>query len=355
MQQALLQAKAAGEAGEVPVGAVMVHGGRCIAAAGNAPIARQDPTAHAEINVLRAAALKQGNYRLQGCTLYVTLEPCAMCAMALLHARVDRVVFGAYDHKTGAAGSAVDLFANKSLNHRTEITAGVLEQACAELLQQFFGGRRLEAKTHKTRLREDALRTPEMRFDTLNIPQGQYVSSLPSLQGLRLHYHYLLHSVDCACGEHQNKVTVLCIHDAHGFSQQYLDFARKQALQGVAVLMPDLIGFGRSDKPKKMQWHQSHQHAAVLNDLVKHLHIDGPLRIILPVSMGALLKPLTGFFKQQIEHITLVRHLPELPEEVAFAPFADAGYTAGIKALQRWELALPDLPVVEITETLVCT
>ncbi|MGL4667043.1 MAG: tRNA adenosine(34) deaminase TadA, partial [Saezia sp.] len=121
MGQALLQAQKAFDADEVPVGAVLVHGSELIAAAHNMSVSENDPSAHAEVNVLRQAGQHFHNYRLQGCTLYVTLEPCAMCAMALLHARVDRVVFGARDDKTGAAGSVVDLFANKQHNHQTEV------------------------------------------------------------------------------------------------------------------------------------------------------------------------------------------------------------------------------------------
>ncbi|MBE0588708.1 MAG: tRNA adenosine(34) deaminase TadA, partial [Hydrogenophaga sp.] len=126
MRAALAEAQRAAQAGEVPVGAVVVQAGRVIAIGRNAPIDGLDPTAHAEIVALRAAARALGNYRLDDCTLYVTLEPCAMCSGAMLHARLPRVVFGAADHKTGAAGSVVNLFAEPQLNHQTAVQGGVL-------------------------------------------------------------------------------------------------------------------------------------------------------------------------------------------------------------------------------------
>jgi tRNA(adenine34) deaminase len=125
---------------------VVVRGGVVIGRGGNAPIAASDPTAHAEIAALREAARAAGNYRLPGCELYVTLEPCAMCAGAILHARIRRLVFGAPDPKTGACGSVVDLFAEPRLNHHTTVTGGVAAEACAALLSDFFASRRRDAR-----------------------------------------------------------------------------------------------------------------------------------------------------------------------------------------------------------------
>src|SRR5690606_18022440 len=135
-------ARAAAAAGEVPVGAVLVKDGEIIARGRNAPIAQHDPSAHAEMAALRAGAQRLGNYRLDGCTLYVTLEPCAMCSGAMLHARLDRVVYGAPDPKTGAAGSVLDLFASPQLNHQTVVQGGVLAEPAAALLRDFFKPRR---------------------------------------------------------------------------------------------------------------------------------------------------------------------------------------------------------------------
>ena len=142
MTEALALAMAAKAAGEVPIGAVVVSDGKVIGRGFNAPIGSHDPSAHAEIQAMRAAALALDNYRLTGCTLFVTLEPCAMCAGAVQHARIGRVVFGAADPKTGACGSVVNLFAEPLLNHHTRIEGGVLAQQCGELLTNFFRERR---------------------------------------------------------------------------------------------------------------------------------------------------------------------------------------------------------------------
>ncbi|WP_084534378.1 tRNA adenosine(34) deaminase TadA [Paraburkholderia dilworthii] len=141
---ALAQAAAeeARAAGEVPVGAVLVRGDEVIAKGFNHPIGAHDPSAHAEMVALRAAAQTVQNYRLPGCELYVTLEPCLMCAGAIMHARIARVVFGARDPKTGACGSVVDAFANPQLNHHTVVTGGVLESECGAVLKSFFAERR---------------------------------------------------------------------------------------------------------------------------------------------------------------------------------------------------------------------
>jgi tRNA(adenine34) deaminase len=146
MRAALALAALAGDAGEVPVGAVVVRNGEIVGRGRNAPIGSNDPTAHAEIAALRDAAQRLGNYRLPGCDLYVTIEPCAMCAGAILHARISRVVFGARDPKTGAAGSVVDLFAEARLNHHATVTGGVLADECGALISSFFARRRAEAR-----------------------------------------------------------------------------------------------------------------------------------------------------------------------------------------------------------------
>jgi tRNA(adenine34) deaminase len=142
MREALSLAAEAARRGEVPVGAVIVRDGDIIGRGFNAPISSHDPTAHAEIAALREAARAIGNYRLGGATLYVTLEPCAMCAGAIMHARVARLVFGAADPKTGACGSVVDLFAESRLNHHTEVARGVLAAETGRLLSDFFAARR---------------------------------------------------------------------------------------------------------------------------------------------------------------------------------------------------------------------
>ena len=142
MRMALEQAAAAQAKGEVPVGAVLVRGDQVIATGANHPIASHDPTAHAEIVALRAGGRALSSYRLTDTTLYVTLEPCVMCASAIVHARVRRLVFGAWDPRAGAAGSIVDVFALDGLNHRVDVFGGVLMDECGELLRRFFDERR---------------------------------------------------------------------------------------------------------------------------------------------------------------------------------------------------------------------
>jgi tRNA(adenine34) deaminase len=143
MRLALAEAEKALQAGEVPVGAVVVRGGEVIASAHNGPVGLKDPSAHAEILALRRAAAAEGNYRLAGTTLYVTIEPCLMCAGALIHARVSRLVFGATDPKGGAVVSLYGVLQDGRLNHRVEATGGVLREACSEILSRFFREKRL--------------------------------------------------------------------------------------------------------------------------------------------------------------------------------------------------------------------
>jgi tRNA(adenine34) deaminase len=175
MRLALDQAHNALLVGEVPVGAVIIRhtdaGPQVVATGYNRPITTHDPTAHAEIVALRHAATLLENYRLPDCEIYVTLEPCAMCAMALLHARFKRVVFGAFDPKTGAAGSVVDLFAETRLNHHTEVTGGVMSDACGQLLREFFAERRRAQKAD----RATALATALAPASEDTIPTGDAV------------------------------------------------------------------------------------------------------------------------------------------------------------------------------------
>ncbi len=142
MHLALVEARSARDAGEVPVGAVVAHGGRVIGRSGNRTIRDQDPSAHAEMLAIRRAAAALGSWRLTGCTLYVTLEPCAMCAGAVVLGRLDRVVFGAWDEAAGMAGSAGDILRHPRLNHRPQVLASVLAEECSALLQEFFRSRR---------------------------------------------------------------------------------------------------------------------------------------------------------------------------------------------------------------------
>jgi tRNA(adenine34) deaminase len=147
MREALALARQAEALGEVPVGAVVVKDGQVVGVGFNQPIGKHDPTAHAEIAALRDAASRLGNYRLPGCELYVTLEPCAMCSGAIMHARIARVVFGARDLKTGAVGSVINLFSEPRLNHHAEVVGGVLADECGAMLSAFFAKRRTVVQT----------------------------------------------------------------------------------------------------------------------------------------------------------------------------------------------------------------
>jgi len=162
MRMALDQAANASLVGEVPVGAVVVRQGQVIATGFNQPIGSVDPTAHAEIMALRQAAQQLGNYRLPECELYVTLEPCPMCIGAILHARVKRVVFGAPDPKTGAAGSVIDLPAHTTLNHQTAVHGGVLAEPCGQMLRSFFAERRRAAQRAASAAEDAAAPDPEV-------------------------------------------------------------------------------------------------------------------------------------------------------------------------------------------------
>jgi tRNA(adenine34) deaminase len=267
MGLALAQARRASAAGEVPVGAVVVRNGEVIGAGSNAPVGAKDPTAHAEIVALRNAAQALGNYRLDGCDLYVTLEPCAMCSGAMLHARLRRVVFGAPDPKTGAAGSIVDLFSQRRLNHQTQVQGGVLAAQCGELLAEFFRTRRQEARIAPDALRDDAVRTPDAAFaDLPGYPwQPHYLNDLPSLAGLRLHY--------LDEGPADAPLTWLCLHGNPSWSYLYRKMMPDFLAAGHRVVAPDLIGFGRSDKPKKESAHTFGWHRQVLLELVERLDL----------------------------------------------------------------------------------
>jgi tRNA(adenine34) deaminase len=190
MRIALDQAQNAWLAGEVPVGAVIMRAGQVIATGYNRPITTHDPTAHAEIVALRHASQLMENYRLPECELFVTLEPCAMCAMALMHARFKRVVFAATDPKTGVAGSVIDLFANKQLNHHTQIIGGVLAEASSQMLKQFFAERRAQIKILRDERRAASSRQALHGMDVIEdagdddmpdaIPVGQVIELPPT-------------------------------------------------------------------------------------------------------------------------------------------------------------------------------
>ncbi len=376
MRLALAQAQAAAAAGEVPVGAVVVKEGQLIATGRNAPIAGHDPTAHAEVMALREAARVLGNYRLDGCTLYVTLEPCAMCSGAMLHARLARVVFGAADPRTGVAGSVLDLFAQPQLNHQTQVMGGVLADDCAKVLKDFFRPRRMNLDP----VREDALRTPDAAFAALpDYPwPPHYLSDLPSAKGLRLHH--------LDEGPQDAPITWLCLHGNPAWSYLYRKMMPVFLAQGHRVVAPDLMGFGKSDKPKKDSFHQFETHRQILLDFIERLDLQrvvlvvqdwgGILGLTLPMAAPGRYKgllvmntslttgqtPLSpGFLawrdwcKSQpqfdVGKLFLRGNRQMRPEEAAAynAPFPDKGYRAALRAFPPMVPEFTDSPGATIS------
>ncbi len=330
MRQALAQAREALGAGEVPVGAVVVRSGHVIAVGSNAPIGHHDPSAHAEIIALRAAARALQNYRLDECELFVTLEPCAMCAGAVLHARLKRVVFGAPDPRTGACGSVLDLFANPQLNHQTVVQGGVLADECSALLQAFFQGRRALRKIEDEPLRDDALRTPPARF--LNLPAypwaPHYLNDLPSLNGLRLHY------LDQGAPGAAN--TYLCLHASTGWSYMFRKMIPEWLSAGHRVVAPDLIGFGKSDKPKKADIHTLSWHLRVMTELVERLDLKNVV-LVQQEQGDALADALPGMAPQRYTgQVTLLApETSDLAGSACEAPFPDQGHRAALRSPWR--------------------
>ncbi|KQP38899.1 tRNA adenosine(34) deaminase TadA [Pseudorhodoferax sp. Leaf274] len=376
MALALQQARMAATQGEVPVGAVVLHQGRVVGVGANAPIARCDPSAHAEIVALRAAGQALGNYRLEDCELFVTLEPCAMCSGAMLHARLSRVVYGAADPKTGAAGSVVDLFAQAALNHRTTVRGGVLAEPCSALLRDFFVRQRQAQATARVPLREDALRTPAERFEGLaGYPwRGQHIRSLPSLAGLSMHY------LDERGRGSADPLTLLCVHGAQGWSHDFRTLLPVWTAAGHRVVAVDMPGFGMSDKPKKEGAHRVDWHRDVLDELVQSLGLHdivlvlqgrgGLLALDLPrraparyrgiaaldarLSKAVVLRPDAGPWPagwQPVQALEAVQLLHDDPARGSDdAPFPDAGHRAGPRAWQRWAMdacSAPDWPAAQ--------
>ena len=346
MRAALAEAQAASAAGEVPVGAVVVRQGQILGRGCNAPVHSHDPSAHAEILALRMAASALGNYRLDDCELFVTLEPCAMCAGAMLHARLKRVVFGAADPKTGAAGSVLDLFGNTRLNHQTQVKGGLLADECAAPLQSFFKMQRQHQALVASPLREDALRTPMSRFGGLPPMPGvsAFIDDLPSLKGLRLH------CVDA--GPTDAEQVILCLHGRGSWSQVWQPVMAEHLAQGARVLAPDLIGFGKSDKPKKEGFHQLGWHAQVLCELLQRLDVP-QVMLLEPAtdalqeilcgepsgrSLGQMLMALAGSRVRQRESCAVT---PMTTATLA-APYPDAGHRAALRAFAP--RALPSVP-----------
>ena len=295
LQLALQQARAAASLGEVPVGAVIVSpSGKVLGQGCNRTVSAQDPCAHAEILALRAAARTIGNHRLEGCTLYVTLEPCAMCSGALLHARIARAVYAVPDPKTGAAGSVLNLFANSALNHQTRCEAyapkdasgHTLQAACTEVLQEFFRKRRMAQQDLRRTplhapLREDALRPSETHFagihalETLRPWCGFVQLSDPEEEPGSMPWR--MHVIDTAPDD-RSRPAVLLLHGYASYSLLWAGLIAQLHTAGWRVLAPDLLGHGRSDMPKKTQRHRPGWHAALLRQWLQQAHFSQHVR-----------------------------------------------------------------------------
>ncbi|MDH0050201.1 tRNA adenosine(34) deaminase TadA [Comamonas terrigena] len=374
MRHALRLAQQAAEAGEVPVGAVVVYQGQIVGEGRNAPIASGDPTAHAEVQALRDAARRLGNYRLEGCTLYVTLEPCTMCSGAMLHARVGRLVYGAAEPKTGAAGSVLNVFGYPAINHQTQVLRGVLAEECAALLARFFQQRRQAHRAAAVHpLPDTALRVPDRAFaDLPDWPwHPRYRSDLPSGQGLRLA------AVDE--GPQGATLTWLCLAASPGWGWAFRHLIPVFLSAGHRVVVPDLPGWGRSDQPKKPQAHSAAWHQQLLQEWVEALDVRHAVllgqgdaaRLGLAVAIqqpqrfaGAWLHdawpadalPLT-WADWQLQAARKPRWpvgaqlqqawglAPSAAEQAAFdAPFAAAGHRAALQAAPQCRTALPAVP-----------
>lgn len=323
MQQALSQAQLAAGAGEVPVGAVVVHQGQVIGRGHNQTLAQHDITAHAEIVALRQAAAFLGNHRLDDCELFVTLEPCLMCSGAVMGARLRRLVWGAAEPKSGAAGSVLNVFADSRLNHHTTVIGGLMAAECGAALQQFFQARRqaqaIDRSAHY--LREDAL-----RLSAASIPgwpealQSLWLNALPALDGHRLHV--------LAAGQ-AGETAVVALHGPGQWSAAYVDAALQCAAHGLAFYAPDLLGFGLSDKPKKTTWHTLDRHAAVLAEWMAALP-HSRLVLVAPASMAALV--------QRLAQVAVVQSSwcitePAMAPALQDVPYPDAGHRVSLRVL----------------------
>lgn len=384
MRHALRLARQAAAVGEVPVGAVVVKDGQIVGEGANAPLSSNDPTAHAEVLALRDAARRLGNYRLDGCTLYVTLEPCTMCSGALLHARVDTVVYGAEEPKTGAAGSVLNVFGCPQINHQTKVVRGVLAEECAAVMASFFQERRAVHKAQALAnhpLKDTALRNPDSAF--ADLPNWSYVpqlrSDLPALQGLRMAV------VDE--GPRDASITWLCLHGAASWGYVFAPWVPILLEAGHRVVIPDLLGFGRSDQPKRDKAHTAQWHVEVLQELLCDMdlrqvvllgHGDGG-RLGLAVAgeqpqrfVGAWLMdvwPDAQVPKSLVQWLQAAANKPAWDvgqgwEQAGFGaltqtqkapsaiPFAKAGHRAALKAWPKVHAQLPQVPQVLLEDWL---
>ncbi|MBT0570626.1 tRNA adenosine(34) deaminase TadA [Curvibacter sp. CHRR-16] len=329
MGLALRQAQLAQQRGEVPVGAVLVdEAGHVLAQAGNAVIGLHDPTAHAEVLVLRQAAQTMGNYRLENTTLYVTLEPCAMCAGALLNARVGRLVYATAEPKTGAVESVHHLLDDACNTHVLPHSSGVLAAECQALLQDFFRQRRTVQKAIATPLREDCLRTPLVDKD---LPAGwgeQFHSDVcPVMPGLRIH------AVDT--GPLDSPCAVFFVHEFASWSVGFASVMQALAQQGMRALTLDLPGCGLSDKPKKARVHTVDLHVHTIQALLHKWRLASPSLQSIALVCHPAAAGLVARLSESGPFFVLPQGLAIPTAAQQALPFVDKGYQAIVQAAAR--------------------
>ncbi len=330
MREALAEAGRAAAAGEVPVGAVVVRQGRIIGRGHNRSIGSCDASAHAEIEAMRQASQALGNYRLDDCELFVTLEPCLMCSGAVMGARIRRLVYGAAEPRTGAAGSVIDAFARPELNHHTQVQSGLLADECALSLQQFFQGRRQAQALHREGrfLRDDALRPPVHAVPTWGPGlKSTWLGDLPSLDGLRLHA--------LSAGTEDASLAVLALHGLADWSCAWQPWFERMAGAPLSLAAPDLPGFGLSDHPKKASWHTPEKHVQALADLA--LRWSPPrLAVLAPPSMWPLAVALAAH-PALAARLRLLACIPEftLAPQQAALPYPHASHRTAQQVLPQ--------------------
>jgi len=332
MRQALALAREAAAAGEVPVGAVVVRDGVVIGQGRNHPIAASDPCAHAEVAALREAAAARGNYRLDDCDLYVSLEPCAMCSGAILHARIRRLVFGAADPRTGCAGSVLNLFEQPLLNHQTSVQSGLLAEESGKLLQDFFQQRRSAQRAAAEPLREDALRPAGERFAGLADPgwSSRYLNLASPWPGGRMHY---LDEQPAGAAR-----TCVLLHRLPGWSWMEQAGINHALAQGYRVIAPDLLGYGKSDQPKREAVHTLAFHRDGVLALLAELGVE-QAELWVPPSAWRLGEALAaGRDGLRLVPLEPAPAMPDGDTQKALleAPYPNAGHRAALRALPLW-------------------
>lgn len=374
MQLALQQACIAETTGEIPVGAVVLLDGEVVGVGHNQTISSNDPTAHAEVVALRAAANKLGNYRLDKCTVYVTLEPCAMCMGAMLHSRVAQVYFGAYDPKTGACGSVLNLPGEPRINHHCKVTGGILDSVCSRHLSDYFV--RLRAKKHQRHvpMREDALRLP---LGTLtNYMAGvesHTIDDIKAANGLRVQ---VWHS---PLPPSTPKNLVLCLHGSTSWSCIFRNFLVSDLPDTTVVWALDCLGHGGSDKTKKGYEFNLENQLNVLDEfltllpestvhvvgqdtgseLAVHLASSNPNRIasltlLNPVGMDSKQSAIKGqSIRSRQQYIAALHHQclnNSAAVEALSAPYPDAGHMVGMLRQLNTPEMLTDASSVTVSD-----